>query len=158
MASESSPAAISCWQVPRLESHCLVSEVDDYALYSPNTSSPSATGPELKLIQCLFSDIRGSILLLHVPCNNFASLFVVRFFLGLAEACIVPAFLLILSMFFTYDEQGVLMQIMWACGNSSPITSGLLSYGVLYINTGSFAPWKWFMGESPLPKRQDQRW
>ncbi|KAF3769711.1 MFS general substrate transporter [Cryphonectria parasitica EP155] len=87
----------------------------------------------------------GSILLLHIPCNNFASLFVVRFFLGLAEACIVPSFLIILSMFFTYDEQGVLMQIMWACGNSSPITSGLLSYGVLFINTGSFAPWKWFM-------------
>lgn len=93
---------------------------------------------------------RGGILLLHIPCNNFASLFVVRFFLGLAEACIVPAFLLILSMFFTYDEQGMLMQVMWACGNSSPITSGLLSYGVLYVNTGSFAPWKWFMGESAV--------
>lgn len=90
--------------------------------------------------------IRGGILLLHIPCNNFASLFVVRFLLGLAEACIVPAFLLILSMFFTYDEQAVLMPIMWAVGNSSPITSGLLSYGVLWIDTGSFSPWKWFMG------------
>jgi len=65
-----------------------------------------------------------------------------------AEACIVPAFLLILSMFFTYQEQSVLMPIMWMIGNSSPITSGLLSYGVLWIKTGSFAPWKWFMGES----------
>ncbi|KUI70389.1 putative transporter PB10D8.01 [Cytospora mali] len=87
----------------------------------------------------------GTILLLHIPCNSFASLLVVRILLGLAEACIVPAFLIILSMFFTYDEQGVLMQIMWACGNSSPITSGLLSYGVLFIKTGNFAPWKWFM-------------
>lgn len=60
--------------------------------------------------------IRGGILLLHIPCNNFASLFVVRFFLGLAEACIVPSFVLILSMFFTYDEQGVLMQIMVSLG------------------------------------------
>lgn len=67
--------------------------------------------------------------------------------LGLAEACIVPAFLLTLSMFFTYDEQAVLMPIMWAAGNSSPITSGLLSYGVLWIKTESLAPWKWFMGE-----------
>ncbi|KAF2703809.1 MFS general substrate transporter [Pleomassaria siparia CBS 279.74] len=87
----------------------------------------------------------GAILLLHIPCNSFASLFVVRFFLGIAEACIVPAFLLILSMFFTYDEQAVLMPCMWAIGNSSPITSGLLSYGVLWIDTGSFAPWKWLM-------------
>jgi hypothetical protein len=85
--------------------------------------------------------------LLHVPCRNFASLFVVRFFLGVTEACIVPAFLLILSMYFTYDEQAVLMPIMWAIGNSSPITSGLLSYGVLWMDTGSFAPWRWFMGE-----------
>lgn len=89
--------------------------------------------------------IWGAILLLHIPCNSFASLFVVRFFLGLAEACIVPAFLIVASMFFTYDEQGVLISIMWACGGSSAITSGLLSYGVLFIKTGSFAPWKWFM-------------
>ncbi|KAI9679004.1 MAG: hypothetical protein M1822_007430 [Bathelium mastoideum] len=37
------------------------------------------------------------------------------------------------------------MPCMWAIGNASPITSGLLSYGVLWIKTGSFAPWKWFM-------------
>ena len=89
--------------------------------------------------------IWGVILLLHIPCSSFASLFVVRFLLGVAEACIVPAFLLVLSMFFTYDEQAVLMPCMWAIGNSSPITSGLLSYGVLFIDTGSFSPWKWFM-------------
>ncbi|KAF2152955.1 MFS transporter [Myriangium duriaei CBS 260.36] len=87
----------------------------------------------------------GGIVLLHIPCQNFASLFVVRFFLGIAEACIVPAFLITLSMFFTYQEQSYLMPIMWASGNSSPITSGLLSYGVLWIKTGNFAPWKWFM-------------
>ncbi|KAL2848423.1 major facilitator superfamily domain-containing protein [Aspergillus pseudoustus] len=89
--------------------------------------------------------IWGSIILLHIPCNSFASLFVVRFFLGLAEACIVPAFLLTMSMFFTYGEQAVMMPIMWSIGNASPITSGLLSYGVLWIDTGSFSPWKWFM-------------
>ncbi|KAK4542352.1 hypothetical protein LTR36_006808 [Oleoguttula mirabilis] len=86
----------------------------------------------------------GCILLLHIPCNSFATLAVVRVLLGLAEACIVPAFLLTMSMFFTYDEQAVLMPLMWACGNSSPVTSGLLSYGVLWIDTGSFSPWKWF--------------
>lgn len=89
---------------------------------------------------------RGGVTLLHIPCNSFASLFVVRFFLGLAEASIVPAFLLSMSMFFTYGEQAVMMPIMWSIGNASPITSGLLSYGVLWINTGSFSPWKWFMG------------
>ncbi|GMG06139.1 unnamed protein product [Aspergillus oryzae] len=92
--------------------------------------------------------IRGGITILHIPCNSFATLFVVRFLLGVAEASIVPAFLLILSMFFTYQEQAVLMPIMWSIGNASPITSGLLSYGVLWIKTGTFAPWKWFMGMS----------
>lgn len=51
-------------------------------------------------------------------------------------------------MFFTYDKPAVLMPCMWVIGNSKPITSGLLSYGVLFIKTGSFAPWKWFMGMS----------
>ncbi|EEA24900.1 allantoate permease, putative [Talaromyces marneffei ATCC 18224] len=87
----------------------------------------------------------GGITLLHIPCNSFASLFVVRFLLGLSEACIVPAFLLTMSMFFTYQEQAVLMPIMWSIGNASPITSGLLSYGVLWIKTDGFAPWRWFM-------------
>ncbi|KAL7893525.1 MFS general substrate transporter [Trichoderma sp. SZMC 28014] len=87
----------------------------------------------------------GGITLLHIPCNNFASLFVVRFLLGLSEACIVPAFLLSMSMFFTYQEQAIMMSVMWSIGNSSPITSGFLSYGVLWINTGSFHPWKWLM-------------
>lgn len=97
---------------------------------------------------CLLTRLwnRGGVLLLHIPCQSFASLFVVRFFLGLAEACIVPAFLLSMSMFFTYQEQAVLMPIMWSVGNASPITSGLLSYGALWINTGSFASWKWLMG------------
>ena len=67
-----------------------------------------------------------------------------RVLLGLVEASTVPAFLLIMSMFFTYDEQSVLMPIMWAIGNGSPVTSGLLSYGVLFIKTGTFSPWKWF--------------
>lgn len=49
-------------------------------------------------------------------------------------------------MFFTYGEQAVMMPVMWSIGNASPITSGLLSYGVLCIDTGSFSPWKWFMG------------
>ncbi|KAK4950464.1 hypothetical protein LTR10_011446 [Elasticomyces elasticus] len=86
----------------------------------------------------------GSILLLHIPCNSYASFAVVRVLLGITEACIVPAFLLLMSMFFTYDEQSVLMPCMWAIGNSSPITSELLSYGVLWIDTGDFAPWRWF--------------
>lgn len=51
-------------------------------------------------------------------------------------------------MFFTYDEKAVLMPIMWAVRNSSPITSGLLCYGVLFIKTGTFAPWKCFMSKT----------
>lgn len=100
---------------------------------------------------------RGGITLLHIPCNSFASLFVVRFLLGLSEACIVPAFLLTMSMFFTYQEQAVLMPIMWSIGNASPITSGLLSYGVLWIKTDGFAPWKWFMGSSVIPRPWERR-
>ncbi|KAM0738351.1 hypothetical protein ACQRIT_006088 [Beauveria bassiana] len=89
--------------------------------------------------------IWGGITLLHIPCKSFASLLVVRFLLGLAEACTVPSYLVILSMFFTYQEQAVIMPIMWSIGNSSPITSGLLSYGALHIHTSHFASWQWLM-------------
>lgn len=105
------------------------------------------TSPTVIFGQILIMLPRSAFIYLHIACSNFAGLFIVRFLLGIAEACVVPSFVLILSMFFTYDEQAVLMPCMWAIGNSSPITSGLLSYGVLFIKTGDFAPWKWFMGK-----------
>ncbi|KAK4065613.1 hypothetical protein Trihar35433_7733 [Trichoderma harzianum] len=93
----------------------------------------------------------GGITLLHIPCNNFASLFVVRFLLGLSEACIVPAFLLSMSMFFTYQEQAVMMSVMWSIGNSSPITSGFLSYVITGVITIIFGGLVWlFFPDSPL--------
>jgi MFS family permease len=130
MASKLGSSALPCWEMARIESDSVVSIQYTQTVH---VLSPS----------------RAGFLYLHAACHNFAGLFVVRFFLGTAEACVVPSFLLILSMFFTYDEQAVLMPCMWAIGNSSPITSGLLSYGVLFIKTGSFAPWKWFMSMYP---------
>ena len=139
VAAELGPAAISRWEVACWKFDRLV-----------RSPSPLLHLHIRKFITGILTRDRGCIILLHAPCNSFASLFVVRFLLGLAEACIVPAFLIIMSMFFTYGEQAVIMPIMWSIGNASPITSGLLSYGVLWIDTGDFAPWKWFMGMSAL--------
>ena len=56
-------------------------------------------------------------------------LFGLRFLLSVLEACAVPALLLSENHFFTHDEQAVIHTFIWAIGNASPITSGLLTYG-----------------------------
>lgn len=84
------------------------------------------------------------LILSQMACRSFGSLFALRFLLGISEACVVPAFLITLNMFFTHDESATLMPIMWAAGNSSPISNGLLSYAVLHINKGGLAHWEWF--------------
>lgn len=126
------------WSLQR--SYCRMVSWESYNIVCRADSfSPKAQGSGIDFYS-------GVITSLQIPCNNFASLFVVRFFLGLSEACIVPAFLLSMSMFFTRQEQPIMMSVMWFIGNSSPITSGFLSYGVLWIHTGSFHPRKWPMG------------
>ncbi|GES57250.1 pantothenate transporter [Aspergillus terreus] len=83
----------------------------------------------------------GVILTFHALASNYASLMVLRTFLGVFESAISPGFSLITGMWYTPKEH-VSRHSVWFCGNAGAgIIGSLISYGILYYG-GEFAKWK----------------
>ncbi|KAH8664252.1 allantoate permease [Xylariales sp. PMI_506] len=74
---------------------------------------------------------------------NFHGMMAVRFFLGMAEAGISPAYVLITGTWYKKDE--IPMRItLWYCGNGfAIILQSFIAYGIGHISTG-IAIWRWF--------------
>ncbi|KAM0809056.1 hypothetical protein AB5N19_09399 [Seiridium cardinale] len=71
----------------------------------------------------------GAVCMLQAAVFDFSSFFAVRFFLGMLEGCISPAWVLLTSMLWTRQEQPLRSSI-WLCTNGvSSILGALLSYG-----------------------------
>ncbi|KAH8658442.1 MFS transporter [Xylariales sp. PMI_506] len=71
----------------------------------------------------------GAVCMLQATVVNFSGFFAVRFFLGMLEACISPAWVLLTSMLWTRREQSFRSSI-WLCTNGvSSILGALLAYG-----------------------------
>ena len=84
------------------------------------------------------------ILLCTAGAYNFAGMMVVRFFLGVAEGGISPAYVLITSSW--YRKHEIPMRInLWFCGNGcAAIIQAFISYGVGHIQYTGLAVWRWF--------------
>lgn len=79
--------------------------------------------------------------MLHAACHNFGGIMAVRFFLGIAEATVAPAFSILIGSFYKRSEQP-LRQCFWFVGNAfAGVIGGLISYGIAHISTG-FEQWK----------------
>ncbi|KIW19111.1 hypothetical protein PV08_03403 [Exophiala spinifera] len=86
--------------------------------------------------------IWGVILMCHAACQSFAGLMTARFFLGVGEACLAPAFALITGMFYTRKEQPI-RQGAWFIGNCiANMFGGLIAYGIGNITTSSLETWR----------------
>ncbi|KAJ5599349.1 hypothetical protein N7450_000416 [Penicillium hetheringtonii] len=78
----------------------------------------------------------------HAATTNFATLMVVRFFLGATEASLSPGFTLITSLWYTRSEQPLRAGI-WFCGNSlSLIVGNSIAVGILEIKS-KLGAWQW---------------
>lgn len=86
-----------------------------------------------------------AIILICTPgAKSFSGLFACRFFLGMAEGGVSPAYVLITGMWYKKDEipQRV---TFWFTGNGvAIIIQALVSYGIGHINNTSVATWRWF--------------
>jgi len=81
----------------------------------------------------------------HAACKNFGGLFVVRFILGMCEGSITAGFMIVTSMFYTFQEQSVRVGYWFLMNGTSQIITGFLSFGVLHTHTSGFEPWQWLM-------------
>ncbi|KAK5941537.1 hypothetical protein PMZ80_006816, partial [Knufia obscura] len=83
----------------------------------------------------------GVFLMLQAACSSFATLAVLRFLSGAAEACADPAFMLITQMWYTRRQQPLRIGL-WYLGNGFGIAvGGLLGYGIGNIQA-SIPSWK----------------
>lgn len=83
------------------------------------------------------------ILVCTAAAHNFAGLACIRFFLGVCEATVSPAWVILTSMWYKKTEQPVRVAI-WYCGNAiGVIFGGLIAYGLGHINS-NISSWKWF--------------
>ncbi|GAA6054156.1 hypothetical protein JCM3770_003223 [Rhodotorula araucariae] len=71
----------------------------------------------------------GIVIACTAVCKDFKSLMVVRFFLGLLESCVTPAFALVTSQWYLKREQGTRTGIWFSCNALANIFGALLSWG-----------------------------
>ncbi|KIW11195.1 hypothetical protein PV08_10495 [Exophiala spinifera] len=82
------------------------------------------------------------LLSLIAACSNFTGLMIVRFFLGAAEASIIPGCSLLTGMWYKREEHP-LRHGAWFFGTSLGVMcGGLLAYAIAHIS-GGIGPWKW---------------
>lgn len=72
----------------------------------------------------------GSTLLLHAACSNFAGLLTVRILLGIFEASVTPAFIMIVSQWWRKEEHGLRTGIWFCCNGFGQVLGALVSYGI----------------------------
>jgi len=84
----------------------------------------------------------GAIVATTAACTSFGGLATCRFFLGIAEATISPAFVYVTSIWYTRDEIPARTGV-WFAGNScGGFIASLLAYGIGQIDH-PLHPWQW---------------
>lgn len=71
------------------------------------------------------------MLTLHAAAFNYASLVACRLFLGILEAGLTPAFILLTGRFYRRQEQVTRTSIWFSMNGWAQILGGLISYGIL---------------------------
>lgn len=77
----------------------------------------------------------------HAACNNFSGLAAARTFLGVFEASVNPATMLLFSMWYKRIEQPLRMGIWIGSAGIGYVISGIASFGIGHIH-GLISSWK----------------
>ncbi|CAG8948783.1 hypothetical protein HYFRA_00001905 [Hymenoscyphus fraxineus] len=84
-----------------------------------------------------FTIIAWGIVLITTPaCVSFAGIATNRFFLGALESATNPGNVLLMSMWFTTEEQPLRLEAYYSTTGIATMFSGLIGYGIGHINTG----------------------
>lgn len=84
----------------------------------------------------------GGVTVCTVAVNSFEGLLVQRFFLGVTEAAIAPAFSLITAMWYKRQEQPLRFAIWYSSAGFGTLVGTLLLYAIGQIN-GPLAAWRY---------------
>lgn len=84
----------------------------------------------------------GTTLMASAASKNFATLMALRFLLGVFEACIGPAWVLMTSMFWTREEQPLRMCFWLGCNGIAQLLGAGISVGLGRITWAAVKPWQ----------------
>ncbi|GME29145.1 hypothetical protein GTA08_BOTSDO06040 [Neofusicoccum parvum] len=83
----------------------------------------------------------GAVLMCHAACSNFSGLAAVRTFLGVFEASVNPATMIIFSMWYKRIEQPLRMGIWIGSAGIGYVIAGIASFGIGHIH-GVVSSWR----------------
>ena len=83
----------------------------------------------------------GAVVLSTAGCNDYAGIMVNRFFLGFLESAVAPAFTVLVTFWWTREEQALRTGLWYCCVGVATTISPLINYGLGQIH-GSLASWK----------------
>lgn len=84
----------------------------------------------------------GIVLTCHVFVHNYASILVVRFFLGALEATVTPAFVILTSAWYKQSEQGKRAGLWLSCNGVALLTLGPIAYGLSGATGTALETWR----------------
>ncbi|KAI5460704.1 major facilitator superfamily domain-containing protein [Mariannaea sp. PMI_226] len=84
----------------------------------------------------------GVVLTCHVLVTNYTGLLIVRFFLGVLEATVTPAFVILTSVWYKQNEQGKRAGLWLSCNGVALLTIGPIAYGLSGITGSAIETWK----------------
>lgn len=84
----------------------------------------------------------GSMTLLTAAAQNFAGIFALRWFLGMAESAVLPLVIYYLTTFYRRGELARRLGIFYAASNIANAFSGLLAFGVFHIKSHMYS-WRY---------------
>ncbi|KAG0200884.1 hypothetical protein BGX33_010723, partial [Mortierella sp. NVP41] len=96
--------------------------------------------------------LRGCITFLMAWTKNFPLLVVGRFFLGIAEAALIPGVLIYISMFYKRSEQTFRMALLQTFSSAAGVLGGLISDGIGHLDGRlNLNRWQWIFIIESLP-------
>ena len=83
----------------------------------------------------------GVVVLSTAGCYNYAGIMLNRFFLGFLESAVAPAFTVLVTFWWTREEQALRTGLWYSCVGVATTISPLINYGLGQIHS-SLATWK----------------
>ncbi|KAL5042815.1 hypothetical protein BDW71DRAFT_216695 [Aspergillus fruticulosus] len=84
----------------------------------------------------------AGLVIAHVGAKNYAGMLVLRFILGMAEACVSPCMMSFTSMFYKRSEQPLRMAIWLSANGTATMVGALLGFGLGHVHNTTLESWK----------------
>ncbi|KAG7449332.1 MFS general substrate transporter [Guyanagaster necrorhizus] len=84
----------------------------------------------------------GAVLACTAACKNFVGLVVVRTFLGIFECVCQPAFVFLSTMWYTREEQALVIGAFYSMNGFQQCVGGLIAYGIAQVTDAKIKNWQ----------------